>query len=429
MNFQLVSALIRSPWFLPQEVAESYYPALAMMLNGHPVNFDFQPFELKVYANGEVNTYPNQSAAFSNLSENSILNIPISGPLMNNDQMCGPVGMKTIGEIIQKADKDQNVKGILLSIDSPGGQAYGTSQLSNIIKNTSKPVVAHVDGMAASAAYWIASAADKVIAETRSRVGSVGTMSDMTDVRPALEKLGVKFHRVISDLSPEKNQTYLKALEGDYSQLKEKILNPLANDFQSSVRSFRPSLKDDQLKGADYFSDDVVGSMVDSMGTRQDALNAINDLLNEKTEFTPIATQKKHVNMNVEHLNRILNTDLQSDEDGNVFLNQEQIEALETFAGNHAETEPAGSDPEPEPVQQAPTTPDPEPEPQVNEAMMAEISQLREIIEQMQQQPGATTAKVTPKNDPGKTDGVQLATKPGADFWENVQNVKEAYDV
>jgi hypothetical protein len=61
------------------------------------------------------------------------------------------------------------------------------------------------------------------------------------------------------------------------------------------------------------------------------------------------------------------------------------------------------------------------------EQMLNEIRTLSTRIDAMENNPGATAAVVTPKNDPGKQSDVQLATDPKASFWDNVNKVKEAY--
>ena len=81
---------------------------------------------------------------------------------------------------IQAAQDNQAVDTIVLHIDSPGGQVGGIAELSNHIRNKiTKPVVAYVGDMAASAAYWVASAADSIIAAPTAEIGSIGVVFTM----------------------------------------------------------------------------------------------------------------------------------------------------------------------------------------------------------------------------------------------------------
>jgi len=108
---------------------------------------------------------------------------------MKEDMVCGPAGTATLGRIIQQADNNPNISAIVLHIDSPGGTVDGTEALANIIRNTNKPVVAFADGLMASAALWIGSAANEIIASTDTdEIGSVGVIMRFADWQPHWEK-------------------------------------------------------------------------------------------------------------------------------------------------------------------------------------------------------------------------------------------------
>ncbi len=106
----------------------------------------------------------------------------------------GSTAMQTIGEQVNQAKKDPKVKSILLNVDSPGGTVDGTNDLAEIVRAASekKPVVTFVNGMAASAAYWIGSSADWIITPQTGEVGSIGVVQAHYDYSVANEKAGVK---------------------------------------------------------------------------------------------------------------------------------------------------------------------------------------------------------------------------------------------
>lgn len=92
----------------------------------------------------------------------------------------GNTTYSSIIESINHASNDDSVKSIVLNVDSPGGQVQGMFDTIDAINAIEKPVTAFVDGMAASAAYGIASQAGKVIAKSKaSMFGSVGVVVDM----------------------------------------------------------------------------------------------------------------------------------------------------------------------------------------------------------------------------------------------------------
>ncbi|HDK41693.1 MAG TPA: S49 family peptidase, partial [Nitrospirae bacterium] len=113
----------------------------------------------------------------------------------------GYAGMQAIGENLKKALADPSVKAVLLNIDSPGGTVDGTAELAQLIYESrgEKPIVAFTDGMIASAAYWIASAADtRYISSDTTEVGSIGVIMTHVDYSQAYEKVGIKITQIVS---------------------------------------------------------------------------------------------------------------------------------------------------------------------------------------------------------------------------------------
>lgn len=90
--------------------------------------------------------------------------------------------------------RDENIGGILMHIDSPGGSAFGVEEFAADILDArkSKPVVAVADGMMASAAYWIGASASKLVATPSSLLGSIGVYMMHVDASKMLEEQGVK---------------------------------------------------------------------------------------------------------------------------------------------------------------------------------------------------------------------------------------------
>jgi signal peptide peptidase SppA len=138
--------------------------------------------------------------------------------------------LKTFSEAL----KDDSIKAILLNVDSPGGQITGINEFSNAIYNArgTKPIYAYVNGMAASAAYWIASAADKVICDATARVGSIGVVAAWRDYSEADKRAGIKDYEFVSSQSPNKRVDY--STEKGKAVL-QKELDALAEVFISTV--------------------------------------------------------------------------------------------------------------------------------------------------------------------------------------------------
>ena len=210
--------------------------------------------------------------------------IPIHGELMKYDQFCGPRGTTSIANDIIAADNDMSVLAIVLHIDTPGGQSSYTDILCNAIACCETPVVAYVEGCAASAGYWIASAAKKIICSSElDMVGSIGSMLVWADMEGYLAKEGIVLHEVYATDSTEKNQAIADIKAGKYQPVRESLLDPIVNMFKSQVLARRPQVNPACMKGAIYSASDAIGmGLVDEIGSFQYAIQTAVTIPSEK---------------------------------------------------------------------------------------------------------------------------------------------------
>lgn len=123
--------------------------------------------------------------------------VPVYGPIDQRTnamlEKLGGTSTEEIGIAIDYLVADPAVSAIVLHIDSPGGSSYGVSELSDKIyaARQSKRIYAMSDSMAASAAYWIATAASQIIVTPGGDVGSVGVYAAHVDESKALEEEGL----------------------------------------------------------------------------------------------------------------------------------------------------------------------------------------------------------------------------------------------
>ena len=129
---------------------------------------------------------------------NGVALIPIKGLLVKDPQWMGETSTIAATVAVKQAAADKAVKSIMLVVDSPGGEVVGIKELANAIYQARavKPVVAQVDGLAASAAYWAASQASRIVAHELDAVGSIGVYGLVVDDSKMYEDMGVKVHLV-----------------------------------------------------------------------------------------------------------------------------------------------------------------------------------------------------------------------------------------
>lgn len=122
--------------------------------------------------------------------------IPLQGHLMKSESSFGGTATVQARRDIRQAAADPAVSGIMLFIDSPGGTAEGTFELSEEVRKAreTKPVRAHIEDLGASAAFFVASQADRITANRMALVGSIGTIGVLVDSSGAAEKEGLQVH-------------------------------------------------------------------------------------------------------------------------------------------------------------------------------------------------------------------------------------------
>ncbi|MGU3668680.1 signal peptide peptidase SppA [Methylobacterium sp. A49B] len=109
-------------------------------------------------------------------------------------------GSEATAKLMKRVGDADAVKGVVVSINSPGGTTTGSEEIFRNLRALAakKPIVAFVDGTAASGAYITAIAADHIVARETSLVGSIGVLFQYPDVSGLLDKVGVKVESVKS---------------------------------------------------------------------------------------------------------------------------------------------------------------------------------------------------------------------------------------
>ena len=170
------------------------------------------------------------------------------------------------------------VKGVILSIDSPGGTTVGGESTFEAVRKLAgdKPVVAEVGTLAASAGYMIASAADHIVARKTSIVGSIGVLIQYPDVSGLMDKLGIKLEEVKS--SPLKaSPSPFKPTNDDERAMVRKLILDSYDWFVGIVADRRKMTHEQALALADgsIFTgrQALANHLVDAVGGEQEAID------------------------------------------------------------------------------------------------------------------------------------------------------------
>jgi ClpP class serine protease len=139
---------------------------------------------------------------------NGVAIVAATGPMMKRANLFSAISGATSYEIMARdltaARDDPKVKAAILNLDTPGGEASGAGELAAMVKSFAsvKPIVAYVNGTAASAGYWIASGATQIVVDPTAMLGSIGAMFTL---KVADDPKGSTTYKFISSQSPMKN--------------------------------------------------------------------------------------------------------------------------------------------------------------------------------------------------------------------------------
>lgn len=191
----------------------------------------------------------------------------------------GGTALDVLAKDFQNALENKDVKAILLDIDSPGGVAVGPAEMSEIIYNArkQKPIYSYVGRNCCSAAYWLASATEKIIAHKSALLGSIGVVSTLA-IQEKADANGYKNFEIVS--SNAKNKRPDPRTPEGISEIRRE-LDSLENEFINSIAKYRnlkveTILKDFGQGGVMIGSQAAEVGMADMLGTYESVLATLS---------------------------------------------------------------------------------------------------------------------------------------------------------
>lgn len=187
-------------------------------------------------------------------------------------------GYEYISEAVRRGAADATVKSILLNINSPGGAVRGCAECGLAIAEAAKakPVIAHTDGMAASAAYWLASQATQIHVGPTAEVGSIGVITGHMDYSEMLKGAGIKYTPLFAGERKADGHPYVP-LSDEAKAGMMKRLNAVYAEFISAVARGRKIDGNDirATQAAMFAAREAVRiGLADAVSTRAQALSA-----------------------------------------------------------------------------------------------------------------------------------------------------------
>lgn len=270
--------VLNSPWAIQAEKFNEIVDIYSRHLKGEKI--DIKAIEAKA---GEP--FDNSTQGYDVVD--GVALVPIDGVMAKKmnlfSRISGGASTEMIARDFQEAMADDDVHSIILVIDSPGGTVDGTADLGELIYNArgDKPIIAFADGLMASAAYWVGSAANQIYASNDTAIiGSIGVVSTHVDYSEQLKERGVKvteiyagkFKRITSEykpLSKEGRETMQDHVDYLYSVFVGTVAKHRGVDVQTVL--------DDMADGQLFIGQQAVDAgLVDGVSTLEALISKLN---------------------------------------------------------------------------------------------------------------------------------------------------------
>ena len=174
-------------------------------------------------------------------------------------------------DMLAKIEKDETVKGVILTVNSPGGTTVGGESIFEAVRRVAekKPVVSSINMLAASAGYMIASASDHIVAHRSSIVGSIGVIFQYPQASDLLDKIGIQVKEIKSSPLKAEPSPFHTPPPGAEAVIKE-MVDDSYNWFVDLITERRPLNRQQVLTLADgrVFSGDrsLENKLIDAVG-------------------------------------------------------------------------------------------------------------------------------------------------------------------
>jgi protease-4 len=202
------------------------------------------------------------------------------GEIGDGEAPPGRIGGLSTAALIRKAREDEQVKALVLRVDSPGGSAFGAELIRRELELTraaGKPVVVSMGDLAASGGYWVATSADEVIADAATITGSIGVFTLLPTAEKTLDRVGVHTGGVTTTWLGSAYDPR-RAIDPRFAALVQSSVDHTYADFVAKVAAARkrsPAQIDAVAQGRVWTGAQALErGLVDRLGSYGDALQA-----------------------------------------------------------------------------------------------------------------------------------------------------------
>ena len=233
-------------------------------------------------SNKSINAISNAKYAKSykdkNASKNEVAVIYATGQIFDGKGNEENIYSENLSKVIRKAREDDNVKVVVLRVNSPGGSAVASAIIGRELDLTKevKPVIVSMGDYAASGGYWISANANYIFADPTTLTGSIGVFGTFPNMQGFLnDKIGLTFDVAKTNENADFGRITQPLTEFQYAKLQENVVQTY-DQFTSRVaqgRGLRQTYVDSIGQGRVWAGTDAIGlGLVDQLGDMEDAI-------------------------------------------------------------------------------------------------------------------------------------------------------------
>ena len=241
-------------------------------LVGEPEDDEYDTIDTSEYLAAVDSTDENRD------EDDSVAVIVASGSILDGSQPPGSIGGDSTAAIIRRAIEDDDVKALVLRVDSGGGSAFASEVIQRelqVFRQSGRPVVASMSSVAASGGYWISMGADEIWASPTTITGSIGVGATFPTFSRSMDRIGVHVDGVgTTRLSGQDN--LMRDLGEEFSAMVQHSIERVYADFIGNIAEYRDKSVQDVdsvARGRVWIASDAQEfDLVDELGNLEDAI-------------------------------------------------------------------------------------------------------------------------------------------------------------
>lgn len=242
-----------------------------------------------------------------------VVNLALNGgDRLTLSPLAGRVGLvEIVGEIddpepivdqLDRMERDTSIRAVVVRLDSPGGGVAASQEIYESVKKLrdqgKKPVVASMGGVAASGAYYVACAADSIVANAGTLTGSIGVIMTFPNTEDLFRKVGIRFETIKTGKYKDIG-TMWRPMTDEERKLLQDVLTNVYDQFIDTVVEGRALAREDVLPYADgrIFSGDqaLEYGFVDRLGDLDDSIRLAGEMAGISGQPVVVRKERRRV--------------------------------------------------------------------------------------------------------------------------------------